>query len=117
LKRRQKPDIFHLAKSLSSAYLQLPQTSPSNPNPRFARAHLALDATVGTCSISYPNRSRFKVRTALIASTMACLISKRQPRREWRQIAQELAREMDSEELRKLSQELLRALDELKFDA
>jgi len=48
---------------------------------------------------------------------MACLISKRRPRREWRQIAQELAREMDSEEFWKLSQELLRALDELKFDA
>jgi hypothetical protein len=54
------------------------------------------------------------------------LISKRQPRNEWRQmaqelawrqIAQELARETDSERFLELSQQLLRALDELKVDA
>jgi len=116
--KRPQSQIFSIWRSPSRLHIcNCRGTSPSNPNPRFARAHLALDATVGTCSISYPNRSRFKVRTALIASTMACLISKRRPRREWRQIAQELAREMDSEEFWKLSQELLRALDELKFDA
>jgi len=45
------------------------------------------------------------------------LISKRQPRREWRQIAQELARETDSEKFLELCQQLLRVLDEPKFEA
>jgi len=53
----------------------------------------------------------------MLVSPRLELISKRQPRREWRQIAQELAREMDNEKFQKLSQELLRALDELKFHA
>jgi len=46
------------------------------------------------------------------------LISKLQTRREWRQIAQELAREMDREKFLELSQELLKALDDrFRFDA
>jgi len=45
------------------------------------------------------------------------LVSKRQPRTEWRQIAQELAGELDSERFLELCQQLLRALDDQKFDA
>jgi len=45
-------------------------------------------------------------------------IFKRQLDRQWRQIAQELVNETDSEKFLELSEELLKALDErVKFDA
>jgi hypothetical protein len=53
----------------------------------------------------------------MLVSPRLDLISKRQSRNEWRQTAQKLAEETDSERFLELCQQLLRALDDWKFDA
>ncbi len=58
------------------------------------------------------------IEAVMLVSPQMEQIFKRQLDRQWRQIAQELLSETDSEKFLELSEELLKALDErVKFDA
>jgi len=58
------------------------------------------------------------IEAVMLVSPQMEQIFKRQLDRQWRQIAQELLNETDSEKFLELSEELLKALDErVKFDA
>jgi len=78
---------------------------------------------VGEMTMTPSHPPSFQEPWALIEAVMLVSprmerIFKRQLDRQWRQIAQELVNETDSEKFLELSEELLKALDErVKFDA